>query len=74
MLDLCIYGIQKAIQYMRVKQNHEKIENSFVLLPLFLAFCLRFRDITVNIDFNAYSYAGSESKFYVAISQQKHFF
>lgn len=41
---------------------------------LFLAFCLRFRDITVNIDFNAYSYAGSESKFYVAISQQKHFF
>lgn len=53
---------------MREKQNHEKIENSF------LAFCLRFRDITVNIDFNAYSYAGSESKFYVAISQQKHFF
>lgn len=31
-LDTCIYGIQKAIQYMRVKQNHEKIENLFVLI------------------------------------------
>lgn len=63
------YSIYESETKSRKNREFARFDSS-----LFLAFCLRFRDITVNIDFDAYSYAGSESKFYVGISQQKHFF